>query len=132
MKKRLITFLIFTLLSVSSHAQHTGLNQEQMQQLMQQAQQMQACMSRLDQKAMIAMSQRAQMMEAEIKTLCLSGKRDEAFEKAIRFGRTMANDEHIKIARECGEMTRGMLPTIDFPTNKDEAQGQHICDTYSR
>jgi len=132
MKKRLITFLIFTLLPVSSYAQQPGLNQQQMQQLMHQAQQMQACMSRLDQNEMIAMSQRAQAIEAEIKSLCVSGKRDEALDKAIQFGRTMADDENVKIARECGEMVREMLPAIDFPTSKADTQGKHICDGYSR
>lgn len=106
------------------------MNQEQMQQLMQQAQQMQACMSRIDQDAMMEMGQKAQAMEAKIKSLCQANKRDEALNAAIKFGRSMANDENVKIARECGEMTRGMLPKIEYPTSKEDARNRHICDVY--
>ena len=102
MNKRIAITIMIILAPFSSQAQQMNLNQEQMQQLMQQAQQMQACMSRIDQTAMIEMGQKAQAMEGKIKSLCQANKRDEALSTAIEFGRSMANDENIKIARECG------------------------------
>ena len=133
MKKQLITLLISSLLPIFTYAQQPGLNPEQMQQLMQNAQQMQECMSRIDQNAMMAMSQRAQAMETQIKSLCQENKRDEALDTAIEFGRSIADDENVKIARECGEMVQGMLPAMEFPTDKNDVQkGRHICDDYSQ
>ena len=130
MKKQIAAILIFIVTPLSTQAQQLNMNQEQMQQLMQQAQQMQACMSRIDQVAMMEMGQKAQAMEAKIKSLCQANKRDEALNTAIEFGRSMANDENVKIARECGEMTRGMLPKIEYPTSKEDARNRHICDSY--
>ncbi|MCB1983852.1 MAG: hypothetical protein H6936_09635 [Burkholderiales bacterium] len=130
MNKRIAITIMIILAPFSSQAQQMNLNQEQMQQLMQQAQQMQACMSRIDQTAMIEMGQKAQAMEGKIKSLCQANKRDEALSTAIEFGRSMANDENIKIARECGEMTKGMLPRMEFPTSKEDTKNRHICDGY--
>ena len=130
MKNQITAIFFVVLIPFSIQAQQLNLNPEQMQQLMQQAQQMQACMSRIDQEAMQAMAQKAQAMESEIKSLCQAGKRSEALNKAIEFGRAMAKDDNIIIARECGEMAKGMLPEMDFPTSQEEARRRHICDGY--
>jgi len=111
-------------------AQPPELNQQQMQQLMQQAQQMQACMSRIDQQALMAWSEKAQAVNAEIKSLCKTGQQNKALDVAIDFGRAMTKDENLKIARECGEMARGMIPDMQYPTSKEEAKERHICDMY--
>jgi len=124
--------LLFGSVLVSSivFAQPPELNQQQMQQLMQQAQQMQACMSQIDQQALMAWSEKAQAVNTEIKSLCKTGQQDKALDVAIDFGRTMAKDENLKIARECGEMARGMIPDMQYPTSKEEAKERHICDMY--
>ena len=134
MKKQLSALFILTLIPITGLTQQPGISQEQMQQLMQQAQQMQACMSRVDQSAMMEMGQKAQAVEAKIKSLCQAGKRDEALDTAIAFGRKMADDENIRIARECGKMAQKMLPDFKFPTSKAEAEAQnsHICDAYAQ
>lgn len=124
--------LLFGSILMSSvvFAQQPELNQQQMQQLMQQAQQMQACMSRIDQQALMAWSEKAQAVNTEIKSLCKTGLQDKALDVAIDFGRTMAKNENLKIARECGEMARGMIPDMQYPTSKEEAKERHICDMY--
>lgn len=130
MKKQVIMFFIFILAPLSGQTQQMELNPDQMQQLMQQAQQMQACMSRIDQQAMAAMTEKAQAVEAKINSLCKANKRGEALNIAIEFGRTMADDENIKMARECGEMARAIMPEIKFPTSEADAKKHHICDAY--
>jgi len=124
--------LLFGSVLVSSvvFAQPPELNQQQMQQLMQQAQQMQACMSRIDQRSLMAWGEKAQAVTAEIKSLCTAGQRDKALDLAIDFGRTMANDDNMKIAQECGEMARGIMPGMTFPTSKEEVKERHICEMY--
>jgi len=42
----------------------------------------------------------------------------------------MAKDKNFKIAQECGEMFRGILPEMKFPTSKEEVKEHHICDIY--
>lgn len=132
MKKQLTVLFILALIPVAGYTQQTGFNPEHMQQLMQQARQMQACMAQIDQNALAALGQRAQTVEAEIKSLCQSGKRDEAMDVAVTFGREMANDDNVRIARECGEMAQKMLPDFKFPTSKAEAKSSHICDVYTQ
>ena len=130
MKKQVAVLFIFILIALPGHAQQPSFNPEQMQQLMQQAQQMQDCMSRIDEQAMTALGQKSQAMEAEIKSLCQANKRSQAQSTAIKFGISMSQDENIKIVRECGEMAMGMLPKMDFPTNEKDLKGRHICDSY--
>lgn len=130
MKKHNTLLFIFILVPLLSHAQQPNLNPEQMQRLMQQATQMQACMSKIDQQAMIALGQKAQAMEAEVKSLCQANKRNRAQNTAIEYGLAMSQDENIKIAKECGEMAQGMLPSNHFPASEKELNGRHICDAY--
>ena len=91
---------------------------------------MQICMSRIDQQALIALSKKAQVVSNEIKSLCQANQRDKALDIAIDFGQKMAKDENFKIAQECGEMSRGILPEMKFPTSKEEVKERHICDIY--
>jgi len=86
MNYRLTVLLIFLLTSSLVHSQQLNLNQEQMQRLTQQAQQMQICMSRIDQQALIALSKKAQVVSNEIKSLCQTNQQDKALDIAIDFG----------------------------------------------
>lgn len=120
----------FFLVPLLGHTQQPNISQEQMQQMMQQAQQMQTCMANIDQQALMALGQKAQAMESEIKSLCQANKRSEAQSTAIKFGLSISQDENIKLARECGEMAQGMLPKMDFPTSEKDFEARHICDGY--
>lgn len=113
-----------------AQAQQPGISQEQMQKMMQQAEQMQACFAKIDQQALMAIGEKAKAMESEVKALCQAGKRSKAQQKAIAFGLKMSKDKNIKTARECGEMMRGMLPKMDYPVSEDDFNGTHICDGY--
>ncbi len=130
MKKQVSILFILILVPLFGHAQQPSLNPDKMQRLMQQAAQMQACMSRIDQQAMMALGQEAQDVEAEIKSLCQANKRSQALNTAIEFGQSMDQDENIKIAKECGEMAQGMLPSMNFPTSEEDLKERHICDAY--
>ncbi|PSJ17700.1 hypothetical protein [Nitrosomonas supralitoralis] len=130
MQKQIAAFIIFMLASLPGYAQQPNFTPEQMQQLMQQAQQMEECMSGIDEKAMEALGKKSQAMEAEIKSLCQANKRSQAQSTAIQFGLSMSQDENIRIAKECGEMAMGMLPKMDYPTSEKDLKGRHICDSY--
>jgi len=125
-----LAVVISLLVSFGTQAQQPVMSQEQMMQMMQQAQQMQACFAKVDQQALMALGQKAQAMESEIKKLCQANQRSEAQSTAIQFGLEMSQDKNIKAARECGEMAQGMIPKMNYPTSEKDLEGRHICDGY--
>ena len=130
MKISIILWPVLFTVSVAIQAQQSGMSQEQMEQLMQQAQQMQTCMARVDQQELMALGQQAQAMDAKMRSLCQAGKRSKAQSTAIKFGIAMSRDENVQAARECGEMMRGMIPKMDYPTSEKDFKGGHVCDAY--
>ncbi len=128
MKTSIILWPVLFTVSVAIQAQQSGISHEQMEQLMQQAQQMQTCMARVDQQELMALGQRVQAMEEEVSSLCQAGKRSEAQSTVIKFGIAMSRDKNVQAARECGEMMRGMMPKIDYPTSEKDFKGDHVCD----
>jgi Ni,Fe-hydrogenase I large subunit len=124
MKK--LTLLILLFLPLSTFAQQ-NFNQANMQQMMQQAEKMQECMKNIDQSALQSISERAQLMEKEVQSLCNAGKRDTAMQRALKFANEIqGNKEMIKIGK-CGEMMQGIVPEMQMPTI-EEMKKHHICD----
>lgn len=131
MKKLFLLIALLPLMPALSIAQQpTGMSQEQMMQMMQNAQRMQECMSRVNQQALMEIGQRAKGMESEVKALCQAGKRRQAEKTAIAFGLEISNDENVKMARECGEMMRGSMPDMKYPTSEEDFKDRNICDGY--
>jgi hypothetical protein len=91
-------------------------------------QKMQSCMQNVDQEELKALEQRSYQMEADIKSLCANGKRDEAQEKAISFGKQMATAPAIQTMRKCGEMMKGMMPKMPFMEQDKDYSSHHVCD----
>jgi type II secretory pathway component PulJ len=126
MNRSLISALL--LLSTSAVAQNPQMNQQQMQAMMGQMQEVQKCLQQVDQARMEALGERAQKMDAEIKKLCAEGKRDEAMETALTFGREMSSDPDMKLMRKCTEGMEGMMPQMPYADSPKELGGGHICD----
>ena len=77
MKKLAITLLCLT--PIISFAQNPmGMSEADMQKMMQQMQEAQACMEKIDQAELDVLEKKAEKFEAEMKSLCASGKRDAA------------------------------------------------------
>jgi len=129
--KNILLLIIVFLSSMNSHAEYPNLSEEQMQQMMRQAKQMEACYSKVDQTALTALGERGKQMEQEMKSLCQAGKRDQAQEVAIKYGQEIANDETMQTVRKCGQMAQGMfdMAKSGFPTEKD-LRDKHVCDGY--
>lgn len=126
MKKIIQLFLIVVPIGVCAQQ---GMSEAQMQQMMQQAKEMEAYMADIDQAALMSLSEKAKAMELEVKSLCQSSKRDEAQKRAMEFGRKIAANHEMEKMRQCGEMMRGMMPKIGMPT-VEEMKKRHICDDY--
>lgn len=101
-----------------------------MQKMMQQMQQAQSCMEGIDQAELTKFEQRAKQMEASVKALCASGKRDEAQQEAMTFGREVASTPAMNKMRECSKMMEGAMPGMPnmHDYSSGESDDQHICD----
>jgi hypothetical protein len=129
MEKLLIALLL--ILPVLASAQNfQNMSEADMQNMMQQAEKMQACMAGIDQSDLEKFEQRANQMQARVDTLCASGKRDEAQKEGIAFAREVSSNESMKKMQTCGKMMEGTMPGM--PTMPQDAPGesenQHICD----
>ena len=95
------------------------------------------CMEKVDRNELQAMAQKAEQMEAEIKNLCLAGKRDEAQQRGMKYALEMSQSPVAKEMRKCSDLMAGAMAGFgagqmghsNMPS-VEEIQNQHICDTY--
>ena len=109
-----------------------GFDSKQMQGMMQRAQEMQSCMKNIDQTEMKALEQKGKQMQAEVKKLCMAGKRDQALDKAVAYSKEMAKSSAIQEMKKCGEKMQEMMPELsqfskDYSSDNSEG---HICDNW--
>ena len=121
-------FLLFPVAAISQNYQ--GMSEQDMQNMMKHAQEMQTCMQGIDQSKMKSLEQQANKVQAEVESLCASGKRDAAQQKGMAFAREMSGNPDVQAMRKCGEKMRGMLPQIPYldQAGTDEKSGGHVCD----
>ena len=120
----LILSLLFPVTSLAQSPQ--GMNEQELQQMMQQ---MQSCMQDVDQDQLKGLEQRSRQVDADIKSLCTDGKRAEAQQRAMDFGLEISQDSNMQIMRKCGEMMQGMMPALPLVDYQQKtAEGKHICD----
>ena len=107
-----------------------SMSQADMQNMMQKAQEMQACMQGVDQSRLQQLEQQARQLETEVKALCDSGERDAAQQQAITFARDMHNNPDIQKIMKCGEQMRDMMPPIPYLDQASESgdSASHVCD----
>jgi len=117
--------LLLLLPTVAMAQNYQGMSEADMQKMMQE---MQACMQNVDQNKLKALEQRSNQFEAEMKSMCASGKRDEAQAKAIAFSMEIRNDPTIQALRKCGEIMKGMMPMMPFMKQDKDFSKHHICD----
>ncbi len=122
----IILLLLMPMITVAQNYQN--MSEEDMQKMMQQMQEMQSCMQNVDQAKLKVLEQRSYQMEAEVKSLCANGKRDEAQTKAISFGNEIANDPTIQAIRKCSEMMKGTMPKMPFMDQDRDRSSHHVCD----
>jgi len=112
----------------ASGQQLQGMSEEQMQSAMEQMQKAQSCMQNIDQTELQALEQRSHEFQAEVKSLCASGKRDEAQRKAIAYGQEVSQSNAIQTIRECGELMKGMVAQMPMTELDRDFSNEHICD----
>lgn len=123
--------LMMLLMTFSVYAKNNaGMDQQQMQAMMQKAQEMQTCMQNVDESEMQAFQQRAEKMGAEVKALCAAGKRGDAQSKLISYAKELNNDTTMQTLKKCGEIMQGMMPEVSriAQTHERDNPQSHICD----
>ncbi len=105
-------------------------NPENFQRLMRQANEMQACMARLDPNAMERLRARGEEMVADVRALCVAGERDMAASRAMQYAQEMASSPDLRAIEECGSLASQLMADLPFAT-PDAADGSgpaHVCD----
>jgi len=103
----------------------TQMDQNQMQAIMQQMQELQVCMSKIDFSAFENLQTEASIIEKEIKTLCQEGKRDKAQDKAVAYAHKVMKMPALIQMKECSKNSAmADLMKIDI----DDFQTKHVCD----
>ena len=126
---KISTIFLFLLLPAVCFAQnYQGMNEADMEKMMQQMQKVESCMENVDQSKLKALEQSSRQMQQEVKSLCASGKRDAAQKKAISFGKKVASNPAVKTMKKCGEMMKGMMPQMSFADLDKDYSSIHICD----
>ena len=128
-KFSIVKSLLFAFISVITfqnlQAQNGQMNEQQMRQMMQNAQKMQECFADIDQSALEALEARGKKMEAEVKALCKAGKRDQAQQMALAYGREINASKDMQAMKKCGTMSTQMMQNSPFMAGNDSG---HICD----
>ena len=127
----IILLLLMPMVTVAQNYQN--MSEEDMQKMMQQMQKMQSCMENIDEAKLKALDQQSSQIRTKVESLCASGKRDEAQEKAISFGKKMAKDPTMQSIKKCsemisGEMMEGMMPKIPTMDLDKDLASRHVCD----
>ncbi len=126
---RILATILFLSIPMVAFAQnYQGVNEGGMQRMMQQMQNMQSCMQNVDQEQLKMLEQRAYQTEADVKSLCASGKRDKAQERAISFGKAISKDPTMQAMKKCGEGMEEMMPKLPFTHQGEDHSSQHVCD----
>ncbi|MEA1889659.1 MAG: hypothetical protein U9N50_07775 [Pseudomonadota bacterium] len=124
--KKLITAIF--LLSPAAAVAQQGMNPEMMQQI----QEMAACMATIDQNEIKGLENESKKFETEVKALCKSGKRDEAQEKAIEFSKKVLKSPAMVTMRKCTENVsgamKGMMPDMSAEKIAKDYSDKHVCD----
>ena len=120
--------LLLLIPTITAAQDYRGMSEEDMQQHMQKMQEMQSCMQNIDQKKLKVLEQRSHEMEAEIRSLCATGRRDKAEKKAISFGKKMAKDPTMQAMIKCSEGMKEMMPNMPFMGQDKDSSDQHVCD----
>ena len=128
-----VVILLLLLPMVAVAQNYQNMSEEDMQKMMQQMQKMQSCMENIDQAELEALDQRSSQMQKKVKSLCARGKRNEAQETAISFGKEMAKDSTMKSIKKCsemisGEMLEGMMPKMPIMNLEKDLSSRHVCD----
>ena len=133
MMRRFLVALVLSTPLTTLAQNPMGMSEADMQDMMQQMQKAQACMEKIDQSELDSLEKKAKQYEAEMKSLCASGDRDKAQEKAMTYAKDIMNHSAVKEAKRCGEMMqgmmKGMMQNMSVMEQEKDYTKMHVCDS---
>lgn len=127
---REIGLILFLLSPATVFAQQ--MSQQDMQNMMVQVQEVQECMQTIDQNELNNLQEESKIFEAEVKSLCKNGKRDEAQDKAMAYSKEVINSAAMATMRKCTEnlsgALKGMMPDLSPEKIAKDFSDKHVCD----
>ncbi|MGB5224748.1 MAG: hypothetical protein WBM38_13595 [Arenicellales bacterium] len=127
---RKIGLILFLLSPATVFAQQ--MSQQDMQDMMVQVQEVQACMQTIDQNELNKLQEESKKIEAEVKSLCNNSKRDEAQDKAMAYSKEVINSAAMATMRKCTEnlsgALKGMMPDLSPEKIAKDFSDKHVCD----
>lgn len=127
---RIIAIVLFVLFPIIAFAQSTNMQNMNAGNMGNMMQEMQKCMSKVDQEEIKKLEQETDRMEAKFRTLCEQGKKDEAQEEAIKFGKKMMNNSAMVQMKECSEIAKRFVPKGAMKDDDEtfDPEKHHVCD----
>ena len=107
------------------------------QRMMEAVRKMQACMQSIDQSKLLALRQRGERLQTELKRLCAAGKRAQAQRRAIAYGIEMSNSPVLKKIKQCTSYMKGVMPgggmgqgaDAPYEGQPSDKNAPHVCDS---
>jgi len=122
--------ILFLLSPATVFAQQ--MSQEDMQNMMAQLQEVQACMQTIDQNELKKLQEESKQFESEVKGLCAEGKRDKAQSMAMAYSKEVINSPAMDTMRKCTEKMsgamKGMMPDLSPEKIAKDFSNKHVCD----
>ncbi|OAI13618.1 hypothetical protein A1359_11785 [Methylomonas lenta] len=124
------SLLCLPLVASAQNAGDMQIDEAKMQQMMQQMQGVQDCMANIDPVELETFQKQAEDMDAEVKALCATGKRDEAMSRAMTFGKEVVSSKVMQDMKKCGESMKNMMQNLPKVAQSQDENGtpRHICD----
>ena len=131
-----LLFVMSAFVSTFVMAQYPqGVSEADMQKMMMQMQEMQACMQTIDQSELKALEKRSMQFESDVKAMCSRGESSKALAKAMEFSKEVTNSPAMKTLRKCTEglqetmaSMKSMMPPMPL-LDKDYDYTKHdVCD----
>lgn len=106
----MLLMLLTFILSFNATANPTGMDEAQMEKMMQQAQAAQSCFEGIDESYFKKLEKEGLQMQKDIEALCKAGKSKEATQKGMQYSLKMYKDPQFKQIQKCAKMMEGMMP----------------------
>ena len=127
---RKVGLILFLLSPATLFAQQ--MSQQDMQNMMAELQEVQACMQTIDQNELKYLQEESKRFESEVKGLCNNGDRDGAQDMAIAYSKEVINSPAMATMRKCTEKMsgamKGMMPDLSPEKIAKDFSNKHVCD----
>lgn len=105
------------------------MSQMDIENMMKQINNIDPCMQSIDQTRMDALKKKSEKIETEVTALCKAGKRAQAQNKAIAYGKQVLEDPTMQEVMTCMEPLKGMMKSTPMmPFDVSEGASKHVCD----